>query len=169
MAMMLAVRCVIDRVDHRALLAIGLVTTAAALEFIARVPSQQGGLWLAAASAAQGIGVGLVFTPLSTIAFSTLAAELRTDAAGLYNLARQLGCATGVAMMTAILQMRIQAHFRAFSNQGAFSRLSPTHLHKAASVAAYGDCFRFLAIIALAMIPGICVFRVIRQTRTPAE
>ena len=46
----------------------------------------------------------MLFTPLSTLAFSTLATELRTDATGLYSLLRQLGYASGVALMTAVLQ-----------------------------------------------------------------
>src|SRR5256886_16683971 len=78
--------------------------TASAFELMSHMPHDGSAIWLAGASAIQGVGVGLLFTPLSTLAFSTLAAELRTDAAGLYCLLRQLGCATGVAAMTALLQ-----------------------------------------------------------------
>jgi hypothetical protein len=46
--------------------------------------------------------MGLLLTRLSTLAFSSLATELRTDAAGIYSLLRQLGCATGVAAMAAL-------------------------------------------------------------------
>src|SRR4029077_9049229 len=104
MATMLAVGYLIDKINHRALLVVGMVITAGAFELISRMPVDSSGTWLAGASAIQGIGVGLLFTPLSTLAFSSLAAELRTDAAGVYSLLRQLGCATGVAAMTALLQ-----------------------------------------------------------------
>jgi DHA2 family multidrug resistance protein len=161
MTMMLAMRYVIDRVDHRALLTIGLVTTAVALELMAQVPLHGGGIWLAATSAAQGIGIGLLFTPLSTIAFSTLDAELRTDGAGLYNLARQLGCATGVAAMTAVLQARIQIHVKHLHPAEAIATSSP-QAHSLASFGAYTDCFRMLAITALMMIPGVFLFRMVR-------
>ena len=117
MATMLAVRYLIDRIDNRALLAGGIVITACGLALMSQMPLDGGEIWLAAANAIQGIGVGLLFTPLSTLAFSTLAAELRTDAAGVYSLLRQLGCATGVAMMTAVLQARIQAHLLSGSGQ----------------------------------------------------
>ena len=43
MAMMLAVGWLIDRIDHRALLAMGLVITAAAFELMARMPPHGGG------------------------------------------------------------------------------------------------------------------------------
>ena len=161
MTMMLAMRYVIDRVDHRALLTIGLVTTAVALELMSQVPLHGGGIWLAATSAAQGIGIGLLFTPLSTIAFSTLDAELRTDGAGLYNLARQLGCATGVAAMTAVLQARIQIHVKHLHPAEAIATSSP-QAHSLASFGAYTDCFRMLAITALMMIPGVFLFRMVR-------
>lgn len=169
MAMMLAVRHVIDRVDHRLLLAAGLLTTAGALELMAGVPAQTGLFWLAATSAAQGIGFGLLFTPLSTLAFSTLAAELRTDAAGLYNLARQLGCATGVAIMTAVLQARFHLRFKAIYHQSAITTPSTAHASELASFAAYTDCFRVLALLTLAMLPGIFLFRILRHGEGVAQ
>jgi MFS transporter, DHA2 family, multidrug resistance protein len=163
MAMMLAIRYAIDREDHRTLLALGLIMTAGALALMARVPAAGGEAWLAATSAAQGMGVGLLFTPLSTLAFSTLAAEQRTDAAGVYNLARQLGCATGVAAMTAVLQARIHTHFKELHHHAAVAGFSPLQTHEAASFIAYTDCFRLLAIVVVAMIPGVFLFRTMRR------
>jgi MFS transporter, DHA2 family, multidrug resistance protein len=168
MAMMLAIRYVIDRVDHRALFTIGLLMTAGALELMAQVPLNGGEVWLAATSAVQGIGIGLLFTPLSTIAFSTLGAELRTDAAGVYNLARQLGCATGVAAMTAVLQARIQVRLKDLHHHGGIAGMSSAHIYSLASFAAYTDCFRLLAIVAVAMIPGIFLFQIARRDRGAA-
>src|SRR5205823_2062802 len=128
MATMLAVHYLIDRVDHRALLGIGIIITSAALMLMSRVPPDRGGLWLATASAIQGIGVGLLFTPLSTLAFSSLGAELRTDAAGVYSLLRQLGCATGVAVMTALLQARIHGNSLSVFDSSAAGLISPSEV-----------------------------------------
>lgn len=164
MAMMVAIRQIINRVDQRALLAIGLLITAGALALMARVPPHDGQLWLAMTSAAQGVGVGLLFTPLSTIAYSTLGAELRTDAAGVYNLVRQLGCATGVAAMTAVLQARIQIRLADLSAGGMIvaSSAGPSSI---VSFGAYTDCFQLLAIATLAMAPGVALFRTVRANR----
>jgi MFS transporter, DHA2 family, multidrug resistance protein len=156
MATMMAIRYLIDRVDHRALLATGIVITAGALELISRLPADGGGLWLAAAGAIQGIGVGLLFTPLSTLAFSSLGAELRTDAAGVYSLLRQLGCATGVAVMTAVLQARIHGN----SLLGFNASLSEAATHRVFT--AYTGCFRTMAIVTVLTLPGILLFRVLR-------
>jgi MFS transporter, DHA2 family, multidrug resistance protein len=162
MAAMLAVRWLIDRIDHRILLFVGLLLTATALEAMAQVPPGAAGWWLATASTAQGIGIGLLFTPLSTFAFSTLAAELRTDAAGLYNLLRQLGCAAGVAAMTALWQAFLHTR-RTLSSAlpGPAHATNPQTLD-AAGIASYAACFEVLAVVSVLLIPGILLFRDIR-------
>lgn len=171
MATMLGVGYLIDRIDHRILLAAGLLITAGALVLLAQVPVDDGGFWLASASGIQGIGVGLMFTPLSTLAFSTLAAELRTDAAGVYNLLRQLGCATGVAAMTAVLQARIDNGLLAISGRAEAGGGLPPHAVDTASFLAYTGCFRTMAIATALTLPGILLVRVPRpdSVRRPAQ
>ena len=51
----------------------------------------------------QGIGIGFVFVPLSTIAFGTLAPALRTQGTGLYNLMRNIGASIGISTMSYLL------------------------------------------------------------------
>jgi DHA2 family multidrug resistance protein len=162
MATMLAIHYLIDRVDHRALLGTGIAITAGALVLMSRVPADGGGLWLAAASAIQGVGVGLLFTPLSTLAFSTLGAELRTDAAGVYSLLRQLGCATGVAVMTAVLQARIHGNSLPEFNAPGAGIPSSSEAASQGVFAAYTGCFQTMAIITAVTLPGILLFRVPR-------
>jgi DHA2 family multidrug resistance protein len=162
MVTMLAVHYLIDRIDHRVLLGTGIVITAGALMLMSRVPPDEGELWLAAANAIQGLGVGLLFTPLSTLAFSTLEAELRTDAAGVYSLLRQLGCATGVAAMTALLQARIHSNSVPVFDPSAAGVSSPSEVLSYAVFAAYTGCFQTMAIITAITLPGILLFRVLR-------
>jgi DHA2 family multidrug resistance protein len=169
MATMLAVHYLIDRVDHRALLGTGIVITTGALVLMSQVPADGGGLWLATASAIQGIGVGLLFTPLSTLAFSTLDAELRTDAAGVYSLLRQLGCATGVAVMTAVLQARIHGNSLLGLNASGPGIPSPSEAASYTVFAAYTGCFRTMAIITAVTLPGILLFRVLRRETAAAK
>lgn len=161
MATMLLVSCLIDRVDSRALLAAGLLITAGALAMISQAPAHGGELWLAVANAIQGVGIGLLFTPLSTLAFSSLAADLRTDAAGIYNLLRQLGCATGVAVMTAVLQAGIRANLMTFSDRGEAVSV-PDEIRDMAAFSAYTGCFQTMAVVTLMMLPGILLFHVLR-------
>lgn len=158
MAMMLGMGWLIDRIDHRVLLATGLLLGAAALFALAQVNPGTGPLWLAAASGLQGFGVGLMFTPLSVRAFATLAAPLRADAAGVYSVVRQLGGATGVAGMTAILHERLALHL-------AVGVTPPA----AAALFAYGDCFRGLAVVTLCIAPALLLFRPLSPPAEAAE
>lgn len=155
MMMMLGVSWLIDRVDHRLLLAAGLTIGAAALFAMSRAGADSAPLWLAAASGVQGLGVGLMFTPLSVRAFATLAPALRPDAAGLYSVLRQLGGATGVAVMTAVLHAKLAVH--------------PGGAPAAAVFLAYDGCFRGLAIVMLAIIPGLLLFRPLTAPAEEAE
>ena len=162
MATMLAIHYLIDRIDHRVLLATGLATTAGALVLMSWVSPDGGQIWLAAASAIQGVGVGLLFTPLSTLAFSTLRAELRTDGAGVYSLLRQLGCATGVAIMTTLLQTRIQSYALPAHEASLAGAGSPSAVLNYGVLAAYAGCFRTMAIITAITLPGVLLFRALR-------
>jgi DHA2 family multidrug resistance protein len=47
----------------------------------------------------QGFGMGLVFVPISTLAFTTLPKELGAEAAGIYSLIRALGSALGISIL----------------------------------------------------------------------
>ena len=51
----------------------------------------------------QGVTISLVFTPLQTIAFSTLPAQYRTECSGVMALFRSLGGSMGVAVMETLL------------------------------------------------------------------
>ena len=57
----------------------------------------------------QGIGLGFTFIPANLVAFATLTAGLRTDAAAFLNLIRNVGSAIGVSVTTTILADSIQA------------------------------------------------------------
>jgi DHA2 family multidrug resistance protein len=56
----------------------------------------------------QGFGLGFIFVPLSTIAFSTLQPAYRTEAAGLYSLMRNLGSSVGVSVVATLLSKSTQ-------------------------------------------------------------
>jgi MFS family permease len=121
------------------------------------VQPAQGLAWIITGSAIQAIGAGMLYTPLTTLAFSTLAPGIRTDATGLYSLLRQLGYAAGVALMTAILQAKISRHSADLSSGLAAGTSQLPELH------AYADCFTMMAIAAAVVIPGVFLFRIGRR------
>jgi DHA2 family multidrug resistance protein len=150
MTVMLLVGPLIGKIDHRILLSTGWVLMAAGLFMLASLRPSQSVMWIITGSVVQSFGAGLLYIPLATLAFSTLAAVLRTDATGLYSLIRQLSYAAGVAIMTALLQAR------------TLVRISDHHLTQvstSARLAAYSDCFRVMGVASLVIIPAIFLFR----------
>lgn len=56
----------------------------------------------------QGVGLGLVFAPLSTLALSTLPLSLRSEGAGLFSLTRTFGLSIGTSIAITILTRNTQ-------------------------------------------------------------
>ena len=162
LAMMLVMLCVgpmIGRINYRILLSLGWILMAGGLMILSMLPPAQQLPWIILGSTIQAIGAGMLFTPHSTLAFSTLASDLHTDAAGLYSLLRQLGFASGVALMTAVLR---EIEVADLSRLTPVSGLEPAQLASAATLEAYGQCFGIMAIASLILLPGIFLFRIKR-------
>ena len=159
---MLLVGRLIGRVSYRILLGAGWVLMAAGLAILARIEPAHALAWMLTGSMVQAIGAGLLFTPHSTLAFSTLSPAQRTDAAGVYSLLRQLGFASGVALMSAVLRVRLDENSLA---SGAGGGVPPTEaLVNAALLSAYADCFGIMAMAAIAVSPGVLIFRTTRSS-----
>jgi DHA2 family multidrug resistance protein len=166
---MLLVGQMSGKVDYRILLATGWLLMAAGLLLLSAIPRVDGAIWIIAGSTLQAIGGGMLFTPLITLGLSTLAPELRTDATGLYSLLRQVGSASGLALMTGLLQVRIQAHLPELpaGTTGPAAAL-PQHLIDEATLQAYAECFRVMVLASVAAMPGVVLFR-IRPAAAPVE
>src|SRR5207244_12706752 len=133
---------------------VGWTLRAVGLGMLADVQPESALSWIIAGSTVQAIGAGMLYTPLTTLAFATLAPDIRTDATGLYSLLRQLGYASGVALMGAILQAKISMHLAILSRGPAAATAPPAQLAEAAALQGYADGFILLAISAPVIIPG---------------
>ena len=130
-----------------------------------------------------GFGGGFVFVPLTTLAMGRLRKQEMGNAAGIYNLMRNIGGSIGIAALTANLvrgaqihQSYMSAHLTAtnpaatnalqglaahFQTGGANAVLAHREalgavygsLQQQAAVLAYADNFRLLGYLALACIP----------------
>lgn len=56
----------------------------------------------------QGIGLGLIFVPLSTIAYATLERSRMAEAAGIYSLVRTIGSAIGISIVITVMTHQTQ-------------------------------------------------------------
>ena len=162
MLVVLAVGRVIDRIDVRIVLAVGSILMAIGLAVLTTIHAPGDLMRLVLGSTVQAMGAGMILMPLSTHAFATLPVEMRTDAAGLYALLRQLGCATGLAVMSGVLQLKISTHLAALwpaVAAGAAGAPQGPGLVAGATLQSYADCFSMMAIAAIVVMPGILLFR----------
>jgi MFS transporter, DHA2 family, multidrug resistance protein len=56
----------------------------------------------------QGVGVGLVYVPLSMVAFTTLPGALRNEGTSFFNLLRNVGSSVGISVVTFLLTQNTQ-------------------------------------------------------------
>jgi DHA2 family multidrug resistance protein len=164
MATMPVVGRAIGRLDHRLPLVVGILLSGFGLLVMAWLPRGNATLWLIVAGAILGAGAGCMFTPLSALAYVTLPATARTDAAGLYSLLRQIGCAAGVAITTGLLAHGMSRHLAPLP--GGPSEIAAEPVREAALLA-YCDEFGLLAAAMLAAAPLLLLFRVPRPARAP--
>ena len=96
------------KVDTRILVSTGFTITAFSLYMMSGWSLSIGAYEVIEAGLVQGLGIGLVFIPLNTLAFATLPPHLRTDASSITNLARTVGSSIGIAIMAFMLSRSIQ-------------------------------------------------------------
>ncbi len=135
----------------------------------------------------QGLGMGLIFPPLSATAFITLAPNLRTEGAAIFSLMRNIGSSIGISVVEAMLTQNIQinhstlvenispynANFR--NMVGAAGRMSLSGLagldaeitRQAASIAYLND-FRMVMWLSFALFPFVMMLRTKKRGGTPA-
>src|SRR3569623_2640322 len=90
-------------VEARTLIIAGLTLTAGSLFQMTGWTDQTQGPESATGSVIQGFGFGLVFVPLSTVAFLTLSSNLRTDGTSMLTLMRNVASSVGISIVIAEL------------------------------------------------------------------
>lgn len=180
MISMMIVGKVSGKIDPRLLITLGLTLTAASLwqmtHFASFVPMHM----IVSSGILQGLGLGFIFVPLSTISFSTLAMKYRTEAAGIFSLMRNLGSSIGVSVVMTLLGMSIQMnhsylaeHITPF-NSGIAQQYLPqalpggataglyvlnAEINKQAATIAYLNDFAFMMWIVIAAMPLVLFLR----------
>ncbi len=101
-AMMLVGR-VMKYIEARTLIIGGLALMSGSLFFMTGWTDQTGVPEIIVISIIQGFGLGLVFVPLSTVAFLTLPNHLRTDGTSMLTLLRNVASSIGISVVIAQL------------------------------------------------------------------
>jgi DHA2 family multidrug resistance protein len=99
------------RLDLRLMLAIGLGLFAFSMYLTATLTNQTGFWELFVPQVVRGLGLICCYLPANMIALGTLPQDKMTNAAGLYNLTRDLGGAIGLAAIVTIMNERLHFHW----------------------------------------------------------
>ncbi|MGB6604691.1 MAG: MFS transporter, partial [Steroidobacteraceae bacterium] len=180
MLAMLVVGRLVGRLDVRLLVAVGFAITALSVWQMTQYNldiTQSAIVW---PGIIQGIGVGLVFVPLSAATFATLPPDMRADGTAMYSLARNIGSAVGISLVQVLLVRNTQrVHAGLVANLTAANpdahhgvaalafNLAHTHdvalldslITRQATMIAYLDDFRFMLVLTLCSLPLLLLLR----------
>jgi MFS transporter, DHA2 family, multidrug resistance protein len=133
----------------------------------------------------QGFGMGLVFLPLTTVTFSTMAARFRAEGASMFALIRNLGVSIGVSMNATLLARYIQinhaelaTHVTVFGHALHSASPIPTshgaamldmEVNRQAAMIAYNGLYRLSAYLTLATALLVPMMRLRKADTQAAE
>jgi DHA2 family multidrug resistance protein len=178
MVSMILVGRLVQRVDGRLLVISGLALTAWSLHMMAGFTPQMDDSVIIWSGVIQGLGLGLVFVPLNSIAFATLDPRYRTDGTALFSLVRNIGSSIGISVVTVLLTRNIQINHAELSagitpyNQ-TLKALSPAAasgdvsaltvidqlIQQQSAMIAYVDDFKLMMLVTLLAMPLALLLR----------
>ncbi|MNF30230.1 MFS transporter, DHA2 family, multidrug resistance protein [Pseudomonas linyingensis] len=104
------------RMDVRYLIFAGLLLTSLSLWEMTGFTLDVSGWDIVRTGFVQGLGLGFIFVPLSTITFATLAPHHRNEGTALFSLMRNIGSSIGISLVITYLAQRTQANHAAFAD-----------------------------------------------------
>jgi DHA2 family multidrug resistance protein len=180
MVAMFLVARLVGRIDVRVIILIGLLVTVTAMWQMTGFSLQMGMGPVITSGLLQGFGLGFVFTPLSTVTFSTLPRHILTQGTAIFSLMRNIGGSIGISGVVALLTENTQiVHSRLIENLRpdnplarepflgpAWSLSSPSGIAalnaeatRQASMIAYLDDFKLMMLIVILAAPLLLLLR----------
>lgn len=177
---LLALARYMDRIDARLLIVIGLSLNAIGTYLMTRYSMEIDIYWVLLPSIIQGAGMGLVFAPLSQLAYATLAPKDTIGGAVVFNLCRTIGGSFGISIVNTYFSRIQQKEWNELG--GALSPVNPAlqqaaHaqgttitdptflaqiqnlLHQQSTLTAFVYTFGFLLFSYLCLIPLLALFK----------
>jgi DHA2 family multidrug resistance protein len=183
---MLLVGRLLKVIEARYLVLVGLTLASFTLYQMVGFTDQTSARAIVQASVIQGFGIGLVFVPLSTVAFVTLPQTLRTEGSAILTLVRNIGSSVGISMVIAQLTnttIRMHAHLAEFVTPFNHALQAPAVasildtasasgramldalVTQQAAIIAYANDFKLLMYLTIATIPLVFFIGSSRTTR----
>ena len=181
---MLVVGRLVGRVETRLILGAGFLLTAGSLAWMTRYTLNLSVVDIVWPGVIQGIGLGLIFVPLSVLSFATLPRHFREDGAAVYNLVRNMGSAIGIAVVQSLLVCNTQiAHEGLVQNlnlraaeaglytpeNGAAMEKFNDEVTRLAALIGYIDNFQLMMVLTLFTLPLLLLVQPRRDVPGQAE
>jgi DHA2 family multidrug resistance protein len=187
----------VGRIDMRLLIVVGFSLLAYSCWLFGRIDLQIARTDVMWPNILSGLGVAAIFVPLTTLAMASLPVEEMGNAAGIFNLARNIGGGIGISLTTTLVARGAQAHQAMLV--GNVSPMRPVfwqYLHsiggmlapkvgaagaqhgavgtlygevqQQAALCAYVDTFMLLAVLCLCCVPVVLLFKKVKPSKGPA-
>ena len=164
--------------EARNLLLCGLLLTAGTLYEMTGFTLDTTPYTIIVISVLQGVGLGLLFVPITAVAFSTLPIHLRTGGTSMTTLLRNIGSSVGISMMianltnkTTLMHARLGESVTPFNqalqmpdvastlnlNTDTGRAIMDQIVTQQAAVIAYANDFKLLMVLCLLSIPLVAL------------
>jgi DHA2 family multidrug resistance protein len=184
MVSMMIVGKLVTKVDTRVIVLTGLLIMAWSLHRMTGFNTDVGVGEIIFTGVVQGVGLGFIFVPLSTVAFATLATRYRNEGTAMFSLIRNIGSSVGISLCMTVLGREIQASHAALSESitpfraalhgpdtpALWSSATETGLaalnaevSRQAVTIAYINDFRFMMYLSLLALPLLFLVRAPRK------
>jgi MFS transporter, DHA2 family, multidrug resistance protein len=180
---MVVVGRLVTRFDARIIMVVGLALTVYSLWQMTQFSLQMNSWPVITSGITQGLGIGLVYVPLSTVAFTTLPPHLRNEGTAFFNLLRNVGSSIGISVVMFLLTRNVQrlhaslaehvTPYNAVSNPAALAAHVDTGtvqglarldamITDQATMIAYIDDFYLMMVLTLLTIPFLFLIRKVK-------
>ncbi len=168
----------IKRIDARLLILAGFGLAALSMYDMAGFSLGMGMAPMVTSGFISGLGTGLIFVPLSTLAFATLPSRYRNEGAAMFTLIRNIGSAIGISVLQALtIRNAATVHARLAESvrpdNPVLAQASPgfdftvpmmvarmnAAITRQASMVSYIDSFWFLFVVTLGVMPLLLLLR----------
>lgn len=177
---LLSISRFIDRLDPRKLIVIGLLLNGIGSFVMMQYSLDIDVYWVLLPSIIQGAGMGLVFAPLSQLAYASLAPNQAVGGAVVFNLCRTLGGSFGISIVNTYFSQIQQKEWHALggsltpdnplvqqfaASQGkgvtdpSFIATLTNMLHQQSTLLAFVYTFGFIMVSYFVLIPLLALFK----------
>jgi DHA2 family multidrug resistance protein len=180
-AAMFIVGRLVGKVDTRLILLVGLSLCSFALFQMTHFDLSMNATPFVTSGIVQGLGIGLLFVPLSVTAFATLSPTLRSEGTSVYTLIRNLGSSVGISVMEALDTQQTSVAHADMAGQlqpgnpvqtnllaGGLSSLNAEITRQAAMVGLI-DVFKVMLVLTFLVAPLLLIMRAPKAAAPPGE